>query len=78
MDYIFSELSTMTHPSWVALHGMAYSFIELNKAVVHVIRLVSFLLLWFSVSLPSGIEGQEAYGSFLMGETDCEENWVLF
>ena len=40
---ILSELSTMTHPSWVALHGMAYSFIELDKAVVPVIRLVSFL-----------------------------------
>ena len=39
----FSELSTMTHLSWVALHGMAHSFIELDKAVVHVIRLVSFL-----------------------------------
>ena len=33
----------MTHPSWVALHGMAHSFTELDKAVVHVIRLVSFL-----------------------------------
>ena len=21
----------MTHPSWVALHGMAHSFIELHK-----------------------------------------------
>ena len=42
MDHILSELSTMTHPSWVALHGMAHSFIELDKAVVHVIRLVSF------------------------------------
>ena len=30
-------------PSWVALHCMARSFIELDKAVVHVIRLVSFL-----------------------------------
>ena len=39
----FSELSTMTRPSWVALHGMARSFIELDKAVVHVIRLASFL-----------------------------------
>ena len=29
--------------SWMALHGMAHSFIELDKAVVHVIRLVSFL-----------------------------------
>ena len=38
-----SELSTMSHLSWVALHGMAYSFIELDKAVGHVISLVSFL-----------------------------------
>ena len=29
-DYILSELSTMTCPSWVALHCMAYSFIELD------------------------------------------------
>ena len=28
--------------SWVALHGMGHSFIDLDKAVVHVIRLVSF------------------------------------
>ena len=33
----------------MALHGMAQSFIELDKAAVHVIRLVSFLWLWFSV-----------------------------
>ena len=26
----------MTHPSWVALHGMVYSFIELDKAMIHV------------------------------------------
>ena len=32
----------MTHLSWVALYGMAHSFIELDKAIVHVIRLVSF------------------------------------
>ena len=41
VDHVSSELSTMTHPSWVALHGMAHSFIELlkllhhNKAVIH-------------------------------------------
>ena len=29
--------------SWVALQGMANSSIELDKAVVHVIRLASFL-----------------------------------
>ena len=33
----------MTRPSWVALHGMTHSFIELHKAVVHVISLVNFL-----------------------------------
>ena len=41
-DHILSELSTMTHLSWVVLHGMAHSFIELDKTVVHMIRLVSF------------------------------------
>ena len=40
--HVLSELSTMTWPSWVALHGMAHSFIELDKAVVHVIS-ISFL-----------------------------------
>ena len=35
---LYYDLST-----WVALHSMAHSFIELDKAVVHVIRLVSFL-----------------------------------
>ena len=57
MDHILSELSTMTCPSWVALHSMAHSFIKLDKAVVPVIRLVSSLWLWFSVSLPSDGEG---------------------
>ena len=47
MDHILSELSTMTRPSWLALHGMAHSFIELDQAVVHVISLISFLWLWF-------------------------------
>ena len=32
-----------------ALHGMVHSFIELDKAVILVIRLVSFLWLWFSL-----------------------------
>ena len=48
--HIFSELSTITHLSWVALHGMAPGFIELDKAVVHVIRLVSFLIVVFILS----------------------------
>ena len=57
VDHISSELSTMICPSWVALHGMAHSFIELDKSVVHVIKLVSFLWLWFSFFLPSDGEG---------------------
>ena len=57
VGHILSDLSTMIRPSWVTLHGMLHSFIELDKAVVHVIRLVSFLGLWFSVCLPSDGEG---------------------
>ena len=53
VNHILSELSTMTHPSWVALYSMAHSFIELDKAVVHVISLISFLWLWFSFCLSS-------------------------
>ena len=41
--HILSELSTISHPSCVALHGMAHCFTELDKAVVRVIRLVSLL-----------------------------------
>ena len=33
----------MTCLSWVALHSMAHSFIELDKAVVHVIRLINLV-----------------------------------
>ena len=31
----------MTRPSWVALHSMACSFFELDKAVVHMVSLIS-------------------------------------
>ena len=57
VDHSLSELSTMICLSWVAPQGMAHSFIELDKAVVHVIRLVSFLWLLFSFSLSSDGEG---------------------
>ena len=33
-----SEHSTMTHPSSVALHSMVHSSIELDKAVVHAVK----------------------------------------
>ena len=42
VHHIWSELSTMTCPSWVALHGMAHSFIELDKAVIPVISWLVF------------------------------------
>ena len=50
---------TLHHDSSIlsGLQGMAHSFTELDEAVVHVIRLVSFLWLWFSVCLPSDEEG---------------------
>ena len=41
--HIFSKLCTVTHPSWVTLQDMAHSFVQLDKAVVHVFCLVSFL-----------------------------------
>ena len=66
----------MTRPPWVALHGMAHSFIELDKAVVHVISLISFLSFWFSFCLPSVGEGEEAYGSFLMGSVQFSHSVV--
>ena len=53
VDHILSDLSTMTHLSWVALQGMTHSFIELDKALIHVNILVSFLWLWFLFCLPS-------------------------
>ena len=57
MDHVGSELTTMTHSSWVALNSMVQCFTELDKAVVHVIILFSFLWLWFSFCLPFDGEG---------------------
>ena len=34
-EHVLLERSTMTHPPWMALHGMAHSSIELDKAVIH-------------------------------------------
>ena len=42
VDHILSDLSIMTLLSWVALHGMAHNFIELDKAVIQVISLIRF------------------------------------
>ena len=74
-SHVLSELSTMTCLFWVALHGMAHSFIELDKAVVHVISLVSFCDCGFHSVSPLMNKDQR---SFLMGETDWGRNWILF
>ena len=62
----------MAHPSWVALHGMAHSFIELDKAVVHVISLVIFQ---FTGKKKSGKE-EHSWG---MGRdmSETREKWSL-
>ena len=63
VDHVLSGLSTMTHPSWVALHGMAHSFVELYKTVMCVIILVSLLWLWWG-DQDGGVEGYVFIFSF--------------
>ena len=53
VDHVSSEFSTLTHPSWLALHGMAHSFTESERAMVPVTNLTSFLWLYFSFYMPS-------------------------
>ena len=43
VDHVLSELSAMTRLSWMALRSMAHSFIDLDKPVIHVISLISFV-----------------------------------
>ena len=51
MGHILSDLSTWpSHLEWP--HTAWLSFIELDKAVVHVIRLASWLWLWFQSAHP--------------------------
>ena len=91
VDHILSDLSTMTLLSWVA-HMAWLSFIELDKAVVHVIRLASFLWLWFQYVCPlMHIEKQRYYfankgpssqgyvffcSHVWMWDLDYKESWV--
>ena len=35
LDHILLELSTITHPSWVVLHGRAHSFVALPRPLLH-------------------------------------------
>ena len=56
VDHVLSDLSAMICLSWEALHSMVHSFIDLDKAVVHVISLDHMVVCdqtqtlgWFSV-----------------------------
>ena len=69
VDHILLELSTMTHPSWVALHSMAHSFIELDKAVIHVIHYFDNKGLY---SQRYGFSSSHVW----MWELDHKEGWV--
>ena len=72
------ELSTMTCPSQVALYGMAHSFIELDKAVVHVINLIRQHIKkqrhYFANKGPSSQGYGFSSGHIWVCELDCEES----
>ena len=61
VDHILLEVFTMTHPSWVALQGMAHSFTELckplchKKAVIHEGEVIKYTVVpvWSFISLGS-------------------------
>ena len=59
--HILSELYTMTCPSWEALHCMAHSFIELDRAAICVINLVKQLPHLFSLLL----QGSSCHSTWL-------------
>ena len=52
VDHILSDLSTMTRPSWVAPHGMAWFHWVRQGCGPSGIRLTSFLWLWFQCVCP--------------------------
>ena len=57
VDHILSELSTMTHPSWVALHGTAHGFIEFQKPLPQdkavILEVVSYMYIHLTDSFRS-------------------------
>ena len=63
VDCVLSELFTMTRPSWVALQGMAHSFIELHKplcqdkAVIHEGKILQIKLNYWASLYPISFEG---------------------
>ena len=71
----------MTHSSWVALHGMAHSFIELDKTVVHVINWLVFCYCGFQSVFPlmekdMRLMEASSWERLTEGETgSCSDGW---
>ena len=75
VDYVLSDLSTMTHPPWVAIHGMTHSFIELDKVLVHVKILILFCDCGFHSVCPLSDKDKRLleaswWGILTVGETE--------
>ena len=70
--YDLSELSTMTGPSWVALHGMVHSFIQLHKPFHYdkaVITLLTKVLIVETMVFPVV---RYRYESCTIKKTECQ------
>ena len=78
MDHVLSELSTRTCPSWVDVHSTAQSFIELDKAVIHVISLLVFCDCGFHSVGPLMDKGKRFMEASLWEKLTVWGNWVLF
>ena len=79
VDHILSELYTMTCLSWVALHGMAHSFTELDKALIYVISLVSESRRWsrrMCTHSPKSVQGSPAEAWVDSGLLWSQGHWL--
>ena len=60
-DLVLSELFTMTHLSWVALHGMAHSFTELHSP--------------FATTRLWSMKGVWSFDPLLFVASSCQKAW---
>ena len=77
VNHILSELSTVTSLSWMALHGMAHSFIELDKAVVHENQKIFFKKIRDNKGIFHAKMGtiKERHGVDLMEAENIQKRW---
>ena len=76
VDHVLSELSTMTHLSWVALHGMAHSSLRETRLW----SMWSDRLVFCDCGFQSVCPLMEKHKRLMEAswETDWGRNWVLF